>query len=70
MKSKTISAGRFFACFAPQAAGSPLVDKSLTTEKEHPNRIGYGYLIRLPFTGNNPTTGLVIGMWNGGRNHE
>ena len=61
--NKAKSIGRYFVCLAPQGGGSPLIDEAHTYEKEEPFRKGKGYLIRLPFTGNKPTTGLVVGMW-------
>lgn len=53
----------FYIVFAPQAAGSPFIDKCFTHEKEEPFRRGKGFLIRLPFKGKKPTIGLVIGKW-------
>lgn len=61
--NKTVSVGRFFACLASQGSGSPLVDRAMTTEKDGEKRSGRGFLIRLPFTGNRPTVGLVVGRW-------
>jgi len=61
--NKTKSIGRYFVCFASQAGGSPLIDKAITTEKEAPFRTGNSFLFRLPFTGNRPTVGLVLGKW-------
>ena len=64
LMNKTISVGRLYACFAPQGAGSPLIDKCCTLEKDEPKRIGFGWLIRLPFMGERPTIGLTVGKWN------
>jgi hypothetical protein len=59
----TISLFGFYACLAAQGSGSPLFDHAMTIEREGLKREGRGYFIRLPFTGNHPTTGLVIGRW-------
>ena len=65
------SLGRFFVVFgAGQGAGSPLIDRAHTHEKEGEMRHGSGFLIRLPFTGNQPTRGLVIGRWRKTHAHD
>lgn len=61
--NRCFSIGPFYAVIAPQAGGSPLVDRANTTEKEGKLRRGTGYLIRLPFTGHRPTLGLNVGRW-------
>lgn len=58
------SLGRVYIVLgAHQGAGSPLVDRAVTNEREGAMRSGYGLLFRLPFTGNMPTRGLVVGVW-------
>lgn len=66
--NKTINMGKYFACLAGQAAGSPLVDRAITREivnlRSMKERTGDSVLIRLPFTGKNkPTVGIVFGRW-------
>ena len=61
--NKTISVYGYFSCLAWQGSGSPLVDKTTSFEKEGEKRIGDSILIRLPFMGNKPTVGLVLGKW-------
>lgn len=63
LKNEAVSVGRYFAVLASQAAGAPLIDKAITQEREGQMRRGKGVLIRLPFTGNRPTIGLVLGQW-------
>jgi hypothetical protein len=61
--NRSFSLFRLFVVLAPQAGGSPLIDRCNTRELEPPHRIGRGILIRLPFTGRHPTIGLVLGHW-------
>jgi len=52
-----------YACIAPQGQGAPLIDQAFTIEKDGKQRRGHGFLIRVPFTRNRPTIGLVVGLW-------
>ena len=61
--NKAVSIFGLFVCLAPQGSGSPLMDRCMTTEKVGEKRRGKGLLFRLPFTGNRPTIGLVLGKW-------
>ncbi len=62
--NRAYSLGRYYMVLANQAAGSPMVDKAFTNEQEGAHRTGKGLLIRLPFTGEQPTKGIVVGRWN------
>jgi len=61
--NRAYSLGRYYIVLANQGSGSPMIDKAFTNEQEGAYRKGKGFLIRLPFTGNRPTKGIVIGRW-------
>ena len=59
-----MSIGRFYLVTGvEQAAGAPLFNRSTTVEAERPARVGFGWLVRLPFTGRRPTHGIAFGRW-------
>jgi hypothetical protein len=61
--NRAYSWGRYYIVLAHQGAGSPMIDKAFTNEQEGAHRKGQGFLIRLPFMGEQPTKGIVIGRW-------
>jgi hypothetical protein len=62
--AKIVSLGNFYLVIGvEQAAGARLFNRATTVEAERPARVGFGWLVRLPFTGARPTLGVAFGRW-------
>lgn len=59
----TFCIGRLFIAKCGQAAGSPLIDRGVTTEVHSPWRRAACLVIRAPFRKHRPCNAIAIGWW-------
>jgi len=62
----TITLGKFYIGIGQQAEGSPILDRAVCAAcvtETGMKKLGEGWLLRLPFTGNRQTVGVIFGKW-------